>query len=81
MLMRESIFSVELQKILHKVGQQSYTPVTSKEPEDSRKLGSDIRQRMGHTGISSGALWEAGTEKSNPQVINRNTIIRKKMEK
>ena len=38
--MRESIFSVELQKILHKVGQQSYTPVTSKEPEDFRKLGS-----------------------------------------
>jgi len=36
---------------------------------------------MGHTGISSGALWEAGTEKFNPQVINRNTIIRKKMEK
>ena len=38
--MRESIFSVELQKILQKVGQQSYTPVTSKEPEDFRKLGS-----------------------------------------
>ena len=40
MFMRESIFSVELQKILYKVGQQSYTPVTSKEPEDSRKFGS-----------------------------------------
>ena len=39
MFMRESIFSVELQ-ILYKVGQQSYTPVTSKEPEDSRKFGS-----------------------------------------
>ena len=76
--MRESIFSVELQKILHKVRQQSYTP---KEPEDSRELGSDTRQCMRHTGISPGALWKACTEKFNPWVIDRNIIIRKKMEK
>ena len=51
--MRENIFSVELQKILHKVGQQSYTP---KDPEDSIKLGSNTRQHMGDTGISPGSM-------------------------
>ena len=51
--MRENVFSVEQQKILHKVGQQSYTP---KEPEDSRKLGSNTRQHMRHTRISPGSM-------------------------
>ena len=37
---------------LYKVGQQSHT---LKEPEDSRKLGSNPRQGMGHTGISPGS--------------------------
>ena len=67
--MRESIFSVELQKILHKVGQQSYTP---KNPGDSRKLGSNTRQHMGHRG----SVQEARTENLIPQIIDRNTIIR-----
>ena len=75
--MRESIFSVELQKILHKVGQQSYTPVTSKEPEDSRKLGST----QNNIWDTEESVQEACFENFNPQVIKRNTIIRKKLEK
>ena len=35
------------------VGQQSHT---FKEPEDSRKLGSNTRQRMRHTRISPGSM-------------------------
>ena len=58
------------------VGQQSYTPVTSKESEDSRKLGSNTRQCMGHTE----QVQEARIENFNPQVINRNRITRRKME-
>ena len=77
MFMRESIFSVELQKILHKVGQQSYTPVISKEPEDSRKLGW-TRNNIWDTEES---VQEACFENFNPQVIKRNTITGKKMEK
>ena len=50
--MKENTSSVEVQKILYKVGQQSHT---LKEPEDSRKLGSNPRQGMGHTGISPGS--------------------------
>ena len=50
--MRESVSSVEVEKILYKVGQQSHT---LKEPEDSRNLGSNPRQGMGHTGISPGS--------------------------
>ena len=54
--MRENISSVEVEKILHKVGQQSHT---CKEPEDSRKLGSNTRQGMGHTVISPGSMhWK-----------------------
>ena len=75
--MRESIFSVKLQKILHKVGQQSYTPVTSKEPEDSRKLGST----QNHIWDMEESVQEACFENFNPRVIKRNTIIRKKLEK
>ena len=67
--MRESIFSGELQKILHKVEKQSYTP---KNPGNSRKLGSNTKQHMGHRG----SVQEARIENLNPQVINRNTIIR-----
>ena len=67
--MRESIFSAELQKILHKVEKQSYTP---KNPGNSRKLGSNTKQHMGHRG----SVQEARIENLNPQVINRNTIIR-----
>ena len=51
--MKENTSSVEVQKILYKVGQQSHT---LKEPEESRKLGSNPRQGMGHTGISPGSL-------------------------
>ena len=43
-------------RFLHKVEQQRYTP---KEPEDSRKLHFDTRQRIGHIGTSSRALWGA----------------------
>ena len=75
--MRESIFSVKLQKILHKVGQQSYTPVTSKEPEDSRKLGST----QNNIWDMEESVQEACFENFNPRVIKRNTIIRKKLEK
>ena len=75
--MRESIFSVELQKILHKVGQQSYTPVTSKETEDSRKLGST----QNNIWDTEESVQEACFENFNPRVIKRNTIIRKKLEK
>ena len=75
--MRESIFSVELQKILHKVGQQSYTPVTSKEPEDSRKFGST----QNNIWDTEESVQEACFENLNPWVIKRNTIIRKKLEK
>ena len=75
--MRDSIFSVELQKILHKVGQQSYTPVTSKETEDSRKLGST----QNNIWDTEESVQEACFENFNPRVIKRNTIIRKKLEK
>ena len=70
--MRERIFSVELRKILHKVGQQSHIP---KKPEDSRKLGSNTRQLTGHRG----SVQEARIENFNPQVIDRNMIIREKI--
>ena len=75
--MRESIFLVKLQKILHKVGEQSHTPITSKEPEGSRKLGST------HNNIwdTEESVQDACFENLNPWVIKRNTIIRKKMEK
>ena len=75
--MRESIFSVELQKILHKVGQQSYTPVTSKEPEDSRKLSST----WNNIWDTEESVQEACFENFNQQVIKRNTTTGKKMEK
>ena len=77
MFIRESIFSVELQKILHKVGQQSYTPVTSKEAEDSRKLGST----QNNIWDMQESVQEACFENFNPWVIKRNTITGKKMEK
>ena len=70
--MRESIFSVELQKILHKVGQQSYTPVTSKEPEDSRKFGS-TQNNLWDTEES---VQKACFENFNPWVIKRNTFVK-----
>ena len=50
--MRESIFSAETE-ILHEIWQQSHT---LKEPEDSRKLGSNTRQHMRHTRISPGSM-------------------------
>ena len=77
MFMRESIFSVELQKILYKVGQQSYTPVTSKEPEDSRKFGST----QNNIWDTEESVQKACFESFNPWVIKRNTITGKKMEK
>ena len=82
MFIRESIFSVELQKILHKVGQQSYTPVTSKEAEDSRKLGSTQNNgtRLEHVRDTQESVQEACFENVNPCVIKRNTITGK-MEK
>ena len=40
------------------VGQQSYTPVTSKESEDSRKLGSNTRQCMGHRTSPGSTYWK-----------------------
>ena len=55
--MRESISSAEVQKILYKVGEQSHT---LKEPEDSRKLGYNPRQGMGHIGISPGSKHYTG---------------------
>ena len=70
--MRESIFSAELQKILHEAEKQCYTP---KNPGDSRKLGSNTRQHMGHRG----SVQEARIENFNPQVIDRNMIIREKI--
>ena len=76
MFIRESIFSVELQKILHKVGQQSYTPVTSKEAEDSRKLGST----QNNIWDTQESVQEACFENFKPWVIKRNTITGKKME-
>jgi len=75
--MRVRIFSVELQKILHKVGEQSHTPITSKEPEGSRKLGST----QNNIWDTEESVQEACFENLNPWVIKRNTIIRKKMEK
>ena len=62
-------------RFLHKVEQQRYIP---KEPEDSRKLGFDTRQCIGHIEISPGALWGACTKKFKPQVINRNMMLIKK---
>ena len=67
--MRESIFSAELQKILHKVEKQSYTP---KNPGNSRKLGSNTKQHTGHRG----SVQEARIENFDTQVMNRNRIIR-----
>ena len=75
--MRENIFSVELQKILHKVGQQSYIPVTSKEHEDSRKLGST----QNNIWDTQESVQEGCFENFNPLVIKRNIITRKKMGK
>ena len=69
--MRESIFSAELHKILHEVEKQCYTP---KNPGDSRKLGSNTRQHMGHRG----SVQEARIENFDTQVMNRNRIIREK---
>ena len=68
--------SVKLQKILHKIEQQSYTPVTSKEPEDSRKLGST----QNNIWDMQESVQEACFENFNPWVIKRNTITGKKME-
>lgn len=69
---------MSFRRFLHNVGQHSYIP---KELEDSRKLGFDERQHMVHIGISPRALWEVCVENVNPQVINRNIIVIKRMEK
>lgn len=69
--MRENIFSVELLKLLHKVEQQRYTP---KNPGVSRKLV----PTQGNIWDTWGSVQSACIENFNPQVINRNAIIRDK---
>ena len=74
----EHFSQLKYKRFLHKVEQQRYTP---KEPKDSRKLHFDTRQCIGHIGITPEASWKACIENFNPQVINRNIIVIKKMEK
>ena len=65
------------------VGRQSYTPVTSKEPEESRKLDSTQNNgtRLERIWDTQESVQEACFENFNPRVIKRNTITGKKMEK
>ena len=72
LLMRKNIFSVELQKILHRQNSKVTHPRNLKIPENQVLTQDNVCD-------TQESVQEACIENINPQVINRNRITRRKM--